>query len=240
VPGVASPSANPVGSKKASDETTMRYLLPAVAAATVLSVGLAPAAAINSHPKESKQRPERVASHISLHLTRHAVLSGGSVVAHGRVWPRGRHRVKVVLRGPDRAVVETKTGRRGAFALRVSLQPSGDYTVRAFGVHGVRTRGSVSFARRVTAYRPAHASYYGPGLYGNGVACGGTLLPATMGVAHKTLPCGTRVKLRYRGRTVTVPVIDRGPYVPGRDYDLTEAAKERLGFPGIGTVLANR
>ncbi len=58
-----------------------------------------------------------------------------------------------------------------------------------------------------------------------------------MGVAHKTLPCGTKVKLRYHGRSVTVPVIDRGPYVAGRDYDLTEAVKEKLGFPGVGTVL---
>ena len=82
------------------------------------------------------------------------------------------------------------------------------------------------------------ASYYGPGLYGNGVACGGTLHPGTLGVAHKTLPCGTMVKLRYHGRSVTVPVIDRGPYVAGRDYDLTEATKERLGFPGLGVLLS--
>jgi len=65
-------------------------------------------------------------------------------------------------------------------------------------------------------------------------------MPGTMGVANKTLPCGTKVKLRYRGRTVTVPVIDRGPYVAGRDYDLTTAVKEKLGFPGVGTVLASR
>jgi len=214
----------------------MRYLLSAVAAATALSIVPA-SAANNSQPEKSKQR---AGSHISLHLARHAVLSGGDVAVHGRVRPGGRRRVKLVFRGPARGMVETTTGRGGAFALRWSPRRSGDYAVRAFAVHGARTRGSVSVARRLTAYRPAHASYYGPGLYGNGVACGGTLMPATMGVAHKTLPCGTRVKLRYRGRTVTVPVIDRGPYVPGRDYDLTEAVKERLGFPGIGTVLANR
>ena len=219
----------------------MRYLLSAVAAATALSVGLAPAAATNSHDqKPRKQRPVRAESHVSLHLTRHAVLSGGEVVVHGRVRPAGRHRVKVVFRGPDRAAVATTTGRGGAFVLRWSPRQSGNYAVRAFGVHDRRTRGSASAARRLTAYRPAHASYYGPGLYGNGVACGGTLMPGTMGVAHKTLPCGTKVKLHYRGRTVTVPVIDRGPYVPGRDYDLTEAVKERLGFPGLGMVLASR
>jgi rare lipoprotein A len=218
----------------------MRYLLPAAAAAAALSIGIAPAAATNSHRQESKHKPVRVQSHVSLHLSGHAVLSGKALVVHGRVRPARRHRVKIVFRGPDGGVLRTATKAGGAFAVRWSPSISGNYAVRAFGVHDARSRGSASVARRLTAYRPAGASYYGPGLYGNGVACGGTLLPDTMGVAHKTLPCGTKVKLRYRGRTVTVPVIDRGPYVAGRDYDLTEATKERLGFPGVGTVLANR
>jgi rare lipoprotein A (peptidoglycan hydrolase) len=57
-----------------------------------------------------------------------------------------------------------------------------------------------------------------------------------MGVANKTLPCGTLVTLRYGGRTVRVPVVDRGPYVEGREFDLTEATKEALGFAGVGEV----
>ena len=73
--------------------------------------------------------------------------------------------------------------------------------MRAYGVHDRRVAGSASVGRRLTVYRQAMASYYGPGLYGNGVACGGTLMPGTLGVAHKTLPCGTRVRLRYHGRT---------------------------------------
>ncbi len=116
----------------------------------------------------------------------------------------------------------------------------GTYRVRAYGLHDRRVRGSASPARRVTAYRYANASYYGPGLYGNGMACGGTLLPGTLGVAHKTLPCGTMVTLRYHGHTVTVPVVDRGPYVAGRDFDLTTATRDRLHFPGVGTVLSSR
>jgi len=214
----------------------MRYLLPAVAAVAALSVGMMPAAAKNSH----HHQPKGGQSHVSLHLSGHTVLSGNGVAVHGKVRPRGRHRVKLVFRGPDARVLTTTTRASGAFALHWSPQRTGNYAVRAFGVHGPRTRGSIGPVRRLTSYRPAGASYYGPGLYGNGVACGGTLLPGTMGVAHKTLPCGTRVKLRYRGRTVTVPVIDRGPYVAGRGYDLTEAVKERLGFPGVGTVLTNR
>jgi rare lipoprotein A len=214
----------------------MRYLLPAVAAATALSIGIAPAAATKSHHR----KPQRSQSHVSLHLSGHSVLSGNGIAVHGKVRPAGRHRVKLVFRGAGAEVVRTATGGDGGFALRWSPPRTGSYAVRAFAIHGARTRGSASKARRLTGYRYAGASYYGPGLYGNGVACGGTLLPGTMGVAHKTLPCGTKVKLRYRGRSVTVPVIDRGPYVPGRDYDLTEAVKERLGFPGVGTVLASR
>jgi len=214
----------------------MRYLLPVVAAAAALSFGVSPAAATSSH----HHKPKRASSHVSLHLSGHTVLSGNGIGVHGRVRPAGRHRVKLVFRGPDPAVMSTPTRVDGSFALRWSPARTGNYAVRAFGVHDRHTRGAVSQARRLTSYRFADASYYGPGLYGNGVACGGTLMPGTLGVAHKTLPCGTRVKLRYHGHSVTVPVIDRGPYVAGRDYDLTEATKVELGFPGTGTVLANR
>lgn len=190
--------------------------------------------------KSEGRRPGRAKSHISLHMTRHDVRRGGKTVLHGVVRPGGAHRVKLVVRGPRGVLLKTVSGRDGGFALRWSAPRTGSYVARAFALHDRRTRGSASPARRLTAYRTAEASYYGPGLYGNGVACGGTLMPGTLGVAHKTLPCGTRVRLRYRGRSVTVPVIDRGPYAAGRDFDLTEATKARLGFPGVGTLLSSR
>lgn len=215
----------------------MRYLLPAVAAAAAtLSVGLAPAVA---HPA-THHRPRRAKAHVSLHLSSHSVLKGNGIAVHGRVRPGGRHRVKVVFRGPESGAVGIGTRVDGAFALRLKPGRTGSYVVRAYGVHDRRTRASHSHGRRLTAYRRAGASYYGPGLYGSGVACGGTLMPGTIGVANMTLPCGTEVKLRYHGRAITAPVIDRGPYVAGRDYDLTTAVKRRLGFPGVGTVLASR
>jgi hypothetical protein len=214
----------------------MRKLLPAVAAAAVLSIGLAPAAA----QTDGHRHHQRSRSHVTLHLSTHSLLKGNGLAVRGKVRPSGRHRVKVVFRGPDGGVRGVTTRANGTFALRWAPGRTGSYAVRAFGVHDRRTSGSKSPARKLTTYRLAGASYYGPGLYGNGVACGGTLMPGTMGVANKTLPCGTKVKLRYHGRTVTVPVIDRGPYVAGRDYDLTEAVKEKLGFPGVGTVMASR
>jgi hypothetical protein len=82
--------------------------------------------------------------------------------------------------------------------------------------------------------RYAGASWYGPGLWGRSTACGAVLRPTTIGVAHKTLPCGTMVRFSYEGRTVTAPVIDRGPYIKGRAWDLTAAASEALGFESVG------
>ena len=72
--------------------------------------------------------------------------------------------------------------------------------------------------------------------YGHAVACGGIMRPAELGVANKTLPCGTMVTFRYGNRAVRVPVIDRGPYIPGRMWDLSGAAAEALHFPGLGPV----
>jgi hypothetical protein len=89
----------------------------------------------------------------------------------------------------------------------------------------------------VNVYRLAGASWYGPG---GSLACGGTLSDSRLGVAHKTLPCGTLVRLHLGNRTVAVPVIDRGPYVSGRDYDLTPATKRALGFGDTGEIWATR
>lgn len=64
-------------------------------------------------------------------------------------------------------------------------------------------------------------SWYGPGFYGKRTACGLAYTKQLLGVAHRTLPCGTRVEFRYNGRTAIVPVVDRGPYVAGRIWDLS-------------------
>ncbi|HSS33600.1 MAG TPA: septal ring lytic transglycosylase RlpA family protein [Solirubrobacterales bacterium] len=85
--------------------------------------------------------------------------------------------------------------------------------------------------------RTAGASWYGgPSMWGRKTACGQTLKPSTLGVAHKTLPCGTTVKFVYHGHAVVTQVIDRGPYIQGRAWDLTQAASEALDFEGVGNV----
>jgi rare lipoprotein A (peptidoglycan hydrolase) len=88
-----------------------------------------------------------------------------------------------------------------------------------------------------TPYRVAGASWYGgTSMWGRQTACGQTLRPTTIGVANKTLPCGTPVKFVWHGHSIVAPVIDRGPYIKGRAWDLTAAAAEALAFEGIGQI----
>lgn len=84
--------------------------------------------------------------------------------------------------------------------------------------------------------RWVHASWYGPGFFGNRTACGQTYTTASWGVAHKSLPCGTMVSITYAGRTISAPVIDRGPYIAGREIDLSAAVAQSLGFAGVQAV----
>ena len=214
----------------------MRFILPAVLAAAVLTTAPAAASARN----RPRQPSQRVRSHISLHISSHNVVSGRRLVLRGRVRPRGAHRVKIVIRGPRGETIGATSAHGGAFSLGWHPRGIGSYTLRAYGLHDRRVQASLSPARQLTAYRTAAASYYGPGLYGGALACGGTLQPGTLGVANRTLPCGSKVRLRYRGRTVTVPVVDRGPYVGGRDFDLTAATRARLRFPSTGVLLSSR
>lgn len=82
------------------------------------------------------------------------------------------------------------------------------------------------------------ASWYGPGLYGNSTASGEVLTPSTWGAAHKTLPFGTELTICYQGACANnVPVIDRGPYVAGRDLDVTAAVAETTGLTSAGVGL---
>ena len=75
--------------------------------------------------------------------------------------------------------------------------------------------------------RTAGATWYGPGLYGRQTACGQMLRPGTLGVANRSLPCGTTVKFVCHGHSLVTQVIDRGPYTKGNSWDLTSGAAKR-------------
>jgi rare lipoprotein A len=165
------------------------------------------------------------------------VRAGGSIHVIGAVRPAATGvtaSLQVRRRGAWRTLDRDRTTASGRYVLRsrARVPMSAPARVRAGGV--TRRVG------RVNVYRWTNASWYGPGLYGNPLGCGGTLVPGRLGVAHKTLPCGSKVTLRHRGRTVRVRVIDRGPYVAGREYDLTEATAHRLRFRGHGAILSTR
>lgn len=134
-------------------------------------------------------------------------------------------------------IASTRTGRGGRFRVRYLPRRVGSERVRLRFAGDASDLGARRALGRLNVYRLAEASWYGGG---GGLACGGELTSTTMGVANKTLPCGALVTLRYGGRTVQVRVIDRGPYVAGREFDLTEATKRALGFGDTGEVWSTR
>jgi rare lipoprotein A len=130
-------------------------------------------------------------------------------------------------------LVRARTGTDGRFRLSYVPRQLGSAWVRLRFAGDARDLRSSRRLGRLNVFRLADASWYGGG---GGLACGGSLTSSTLGVANKTLPCGTLVTLRYGGHSVRVPVVDRGPYVEGREFDLTEATKQALGFGDTGQV----
>jgi rare lipoprotein A len=130
-------------------------------------------------------------------------------------------------------LTRARTNATGRFRLRYLARRIGSESVRLRFAGNAFELASHRRLGRLNVYRLAGASWYGGG---GGMACGGSLTSSTLGVANKTLPCGTLVTLRYGGRSVRVPVVDRGPYVAGREFDLTEATKQALGFGDTGDV----
>jgi hypothetical protein len=105
--------------------------------------------------------------------------------------------------------------------------------LRADGVVRAKTRKKI-----VRTMPRSVATWYGPGFYGQRTACGKKLRRKTIGVAHRHLPCGTRVTLRYRGRYVRARVIDRGPYTRGARWDLTEKTARKLRLTETDSIRA--
>jgi rare lipoprotein A (peptidoglycan hydrolase) len=126
----------------------------------------------------------------------------------------------------------------GDFLATFKARHKGFRRVRAI-FRGDGTNSSARVRKPLRIYREDLATWYGPGFYGNSTACGKTLKRSTLGVAHRTLPCGASVSILYGGRTITVTVIDRGPY-SGANWDLTEETAERLGFSGSDEIGVTR
>jgi hypothetical protein len=138
-------------------------------------------------------------------------------------------------------VAQAPVASDGSFSAAWATDQPGRFTVRARLVNDLAstdlaTTGDATGPLTVTVYRQARATLYGPGFYGNKTACGTRLTRTTIGVANRTLPCGSTVSLLFRGRTLSVPVIDRGPYANDADWDLTTATADAIGMQGTSQI----
>lgn len=148
-----------------------------------------------------------------------------------------RPRVEVQLAQSDGSwatISRARAHSSGAFAATWRPTRAGRFSIRAV-VAGSGANAAAATAV-LTVMNRTVATWYDQA--GSTTACGVKLDASTLGVAHKSLPCGTVLEFAFRGRSVTAPVIDRGPFVRGVSYDLTIAAARQIRFvsTGRGTV----
>lgn len=216
---------------------------PAMAQTPTAKPAAAPRATGPGAPGLVPARPAKSRGAFAIDSARHHVTLGERALVNGALRPaRAGRRVQLQVGTPDgwETVARDVTDRQGAWRLRFTPDSPAALPARVAFAGDARTHAVARNIGPVNVFRRALASWYGPGLYGGQLACGGRLSPGTLGVAHKSLPCGTKVTFRVRGRSVRVPVVDRGPYVGAREFDLTSATRSRLGFSGTGRVLSTR
>jgi rare lipoprotein A len=225
---------------------TMMVPVAAAGAATAQAPAPPAPAAVPAGPAAATPPAAQAAkahARMSIRSVRRNVSAGRRELVRGALHPgrAGRTVTLEARRGHAwHRVDRDRTSAGGAFRLRFTPRQAGSWKLRVRFRGDATTRPARRALGHVNVYRPALASWYGPGLYGSQLACGGRLAPGTLGVAHKSLPCGARVTLRYHGHSVRVRVVDRGPYVGAREFDLTAATRQRLHFGSTGTVLTTR
>lgn len=207
-----------------------------VAESQAAAARVAGSAATASDGAASTALPLEVRAGLDVRKRSLDVLSGHNASVAGSVNPATAGRavlLQVREQGGWVTVARTRTAAQGRYVLRYAPRATGTRAARVRFGGDAANAPAIRGVGRLNSYRLAGASWYGPG---GTTACGGSLDAGTMGVASKTLPCGTMVSLRYCGHDVRVPVIDRGPYVAGREFDLTVATKAALGFGDTGQL----
>ena len=123
--------------------------------------------------------------------------------------------------GPPAAAAETARGKG----------PVEASSPRAEGQRAARARGAGRVER-------GKASYYAPRLAGRRMADGGRFDPRSDAAAHRTLPLGSKARVRNlgNGRAATVTVRDRGPHARGRILDVSPDTADRLGMKEDGVA----
>jgi hypothetical protein len=186
--------------------------------------------------RTSRERGIVVAGRLGLRRTNLAVSRGERASVSGTLTPAVAGRSVVLEKGNGKSwsqIGRTKTDGKGRFTVSTKAT-SGSAPVRVRFAGDRRNGAARRTAGRLAVLRPALASMYTD--YGGPLACGGSLGYNAMVVANKSLPCGTKLTIRYRGRTAQAVVRDRGPYVGGREFDLAGAVARKLGFNGVGTI----
>ncbi len=138
-------------------------------------------------------------------------------------------------KGQLHKIGSARTTSGGKFKISWIAKRSGAKKLRLH-VEGDEAAVAASHTIKINVFEGANASYYGPGFYGSRTACGQTMTPGSVHVAHRTLPCGTKVKFYLGGKVVEASVKDRGPFHSGRTFDLSAGLKRRLGFGSTGVV----
>jgi rare lipoprotein A len=204
---------------------------------TVVTAAARPGEAVASQATVSASARIAVAPVVRASATRLAVMPGGVASVTGYIRPGGAGRTVRLQRHAGagwRTVATSRTTANGRFVLHFRAGRTGSHAVRVAvagnGGSAPTTRG----VGRLSVYRSSTASLYT--MYGGALACGGHLGYRSMVVAHRSLPCGTLVTVRYRGRSAQARVMDRGPFVGGREFDLAGAVARKLGFDGVRRI----
>ncbi len=110
----------------------------------------------------------------------------------------------------------------------------------------VRTAKALAFVSTLVAgqqalVQPAFAEQHGKASWyalHSRTACGQRMNPNAMIAAHRSHPCGTKIRVTNtgNGRSVVLTVVDRGPFIRGRIVDVSRAAAQQLGFMGAGVA----
>lgn len=216
---------------------------PAVVLATILAAACATTALGAADPGGAAfgTRPAGQVGNAALHAPAGALL--GREVRFGGTLAPGT-RVRIQRRDPGAAwttAATTRAAADGAYGVAWTADHPGPVEIRAVAgnrpPHRTQARSATAAPSiRLTVFNPARATWFGPGFFGHRTACGQRLTRTLVGVAHRSLPCGTKVSVYYRGRTLRLPVVDRGPYGTGARWDLTAAAAQRLGFTGSDSI----
>ncbi len=197
-----------------------------------------PTAASDVSSTHAASRSQRVTIVARLDLGRHVSRDLGDhpLTIPGTILPRVRGRrirLEALSGGHWHTAAVARTGSQGRFRLNFTPHSRWERLRVRFGGDSSNAAAARA-AGTVTVYSQSVASWYQDG---GSTACG---YHAHYGVANVSLPCGTKVTFVYNGRSVTATVDDRGPYVPGRTWDLNQNTAAALGFGGVANVWTSR